>query len=222
MSEEIVRGIYTVGGPGLSAGGDAAIYLVDGSERAALIDAGTGEATGRIIRNIEKCGVETRKIELLVLTHCHVDHSGGVPDFQRELGLEVTAHKNCADILAIGDDRRTAAGWYGVSLPPIRIDRAFYEDELRLSLGDDELVCLFTPGHSPGSISIYLDRDGQRILFGQDVHGPIHPQLESDADLWQQSLERLIALKADVLCEGHFGVFRPAEAVESYIRSYLI
>jgi glyoxylase-like metal-dependent hydrolase (beta-lactamase superfamily II) len=66
-----------------------------------------------------------------------------------------------------------------------------------------------------------MDRDGQRILFGQDVHGPIHPVLESNREQYRQSLQKLIDLKADVLCEGHFGVYRPREEVEKYIKSYL-
>jgi len=66
-----------------------------------------------------------------------------------------------------------------------------------------------------------MDRDDERILFGQDLHGPIHPALDSDLGQWKMSLQKLLDLKADVLCEGHFGVYRPAAEVERYIRSYL-
>jgi hypothetical protein len=34
-------------------------------------------------------------------------------------------------------------------------------------------------------------------------------------------MEKLLRLKADILCEGHFGIFRPGDRVEAYIRSYL-
>jgi glyoxylase-like metal-dependent hydrolase (beta-lactamase superfamily II) len=210
-----------VGGSAISDDKDASVYLVDGTDAAALIDAGAGDGTDAVIRNIEKTGVDPARIKTLVLTHCHVDHSGGIPGLCERLGVRTVSHARCAEILARGNDPRTAADWYGMRLPPIRIDQPFDADELRLPLGDAELVCIFTPGHSPGSISIYMDRDGQRVLFGQDVHGPISPVLGSDVRLYKQSLARLLDLQADVLCEGHFGVFRPAAEVERYIRSYL-
>jgi len=210
-----------VGGSALSDDKDAGVYLVDGKDGAVLIDAGAGDGTGDIVRNIGKAGVDPARIKSLILTHCHVDHSGGIPGLQKRLGVRTVSHARCAEILARGNDPRTAAGWYGMKLPPILIDEPFDQDELRVQLGDTELICIFTPGHSPGSISIYMDRDGMRVLFGQDVHGPLHPVLASDARLYKQSLARLIALQADVLCEGHFGVFRPKAEVERYIRSYL-
>jgi glyoxylase-like metal-dependent hydrolase (beta-lactamase superfamily II) len=221
MLKPIVRGVFMVGGSALSDDKDASVYLVDGRDSAALIDAGAGDGTDDIIMNIEKAGVDPARVKTLILTHCHVDHSGGIPALKERLGLRTIAHARCAEILARGNDPRTAASWYGMKLPAIRIDEPFDADERRVPLGDDELVCIFTPGHSPGSISIYLDRDGQRALFGQDVHGPISPTLGSDIRLYKQSLNRLLSLQADVLCEGHFGVFRPRAEVERYIKSYL-
>ncbi len=221
MIEVIARGIFQVGGEGLSSGGDAAIYLVDGGNECALIDAGTGEGGEYVIRNVERAGVDPSRIKYLVITHCHIDHAGGAPGLKERLGLTTICHEKCAEILAIGNDPRTAAGWYGMKIPPMRIDVTFSGDEYILQVADAKLVLIFTPGHSPGSICAYLDRDNERVLFGQDVHGPIHPVLASDPDLYRASLKKLLALKADVLCEGHFGVYRRAEDVEAYIKSYL-
>jgi len=59
------------------------------------------------------------------------------------------------------------------------------------------------------------------VLFGQDVHGPFDPSFGSDIDEWRRSMKRLIEMEADILCEGHFGVFKPAEAVRRYIAGCL-
>jgi glyoxylase-like metal-dependent hydrolase (beta-lactamase superfamily II) len=83
------------------------------------------------------------------------------------------------------------------------------------------LKWLHTPGHTPGSICLYLDRGEERVLFGQDIHGPFLPSFRSDINLWKSSMEKLLALDADVLCEGHFGIFRPRDRVNGYIRKYL-
>ena len=45
--------------------------------------------------------------------------------------------------------------------------------------------------------------------------------LITDLALWAASMEKLLALRPDVLCEGHYGIFRPWEAVERFIRGHL-
>ena len=55
--------------------------------------------------------------------------------------------------------------------------------------------CLHTPGHTPGSISLYLDREEKRVLFGQDIHGPFHAAFGSDIEEWKKSMQVLLALK---------------------------
>lgn len=217
---EIHDGVWAVGGDGLSHGADAAIYLVEGSESAVLIDAGTGRGAGAVLRNVQDAGVPLAKLTRLVLTHCHVDHAAGVPALQERLALEVVAHVRCAEILAPGGDPRTAADWYGMVMPPVQVDRSF-DGELSLDLGDRALVLHPWPGHSPGSIVATLDVAGRRVLFGQDVHGPIHPQLASDWSDWQAGLRRLLALEADILCEGHYGVIRGRAEVARFIERFV-
>ena len=94
-------------------------------------------------------------------------------------------------------------------------------EEESLQFGTHDVVCLHTPGHTPGSISVYLDNDGKRILFGQDIHGPFLAESGANMSHWEQSMKKLIALNADILCEGHFGVYRPASKVAEYIERYL-
>jgi glyoxylase-like metal-dependent hydrolase (beta-lactamase superfamily II) len=115
----------------------------------------------------------------------------------------------------------TAANWYEITLPPTPVDRRLTGDHESLRFGDEELHSVHTPGHTPGSISLYLDREGKRIIFGQDIHGPFLPSFRSDIEKWKISMKKLLALKADVLCEGHFGIFRSKGEVEKYIKRYL-
>lgn len=53
------------------------------------------------------------------------------------------------------------------------------------------------------------------------THGPFSEEFGSELAAWRKSMERLLALEADILCEGHFGVFRPKENVAAYIEHYL-
>ncbi len=63
--------------------------------------------------------------------------------------------------------------------------------------------------------------DSQLVLFGQDIHGPIHPALLSDEEQYQESLARLLDLGADILLEGHYGIFRTKEDVRGFIQSFI-
>ena len=83
------------------------------------------------------------------------------------------------------------------------------------------MTALHCPGHSPGSVVYTTHIDGQLVLFGQDVHGPIHPALLSDEKQYQASLAKLLDLKADLLLEGHFGVFETKQEVQEFIESFM-
>jgi len=73
----------------------------------------------------------------------------------------------------------------------------------------------------PGSIAVYRDYAGERVLFGQDIHGPFLPEFGADLAAWRRSMNMLLGLEADILCEGHFGVYRTKTRVREYIESYL-
>lgn len=219
--QEIIRGVYLVGGSYMTQADDAAIYLVDFSGDLVLIDAGAGSSTGQIVRNIEMLGLDPHHVSHLILTHCHIDHIGSAPFFQSHYGTKLLIHELDAPPVESGDSIRTAANWYETSFPPTKIDRKLKGDHEILQIGMEELHCLHTPGHTPGSISIYLDRGGKRVLFGQDIHGPFHKAFGSNIEDWKKSMHLLLELDADILCEGHFGIFQPKERVREYIERYL-
>ena len=63
--------------------------------------------------------------------------------------------------------------------------------------------------------------DANRVLFGQDVHGPLEASFLSDRDNYFRSLKFMMGLNADILCEGHFGIYRGKENICRFIESYL-
>lgn len=218
---KITNEIYRVGGQGLTSPQDAAIYLIDFGGHAALVDAGCGGAEDRLLKNVQSCGIGPGQIECLLVTHCHFDHTGGIKGLKKRLGCQVIAHELDTPFLERGDDEVTAATWYGASIEPITVDRKLSGAEENIRLGDGLIQAIHTPGHSPGSVVYVTESEGLKVLFGQDVHGPLHSSLLSNRVDYLRSLERLLAIEADILCEGHFGVYRGKATVESFIRSYL-
>ncbi|HBE44947.1 MAG TPA: Zn-dependent hydrolase, partial [Deltaproteobacteria bacterium] len=141
--------------------------------------------------------------------------------FKSKYSAKAIMHELDADVVERGDTVMTAAYWYGVHFLPLPVDVIIKEEEKHLTLGTYEIICLYTPGHTPGSLSVYTDIEGKRILFGQDIHGPFMKEFGSDLKAWTTSMKKLIALEADILCEGHFGVYQPREKVKEYIERYL-
>ena len=76
---------------------------------------------------------------------------------------------------------------------------------------------------APEDAAVYMvEIEKVRVLFGQDVHGPLHPSLLSNAEDYMRSLKFLLSLNADILCEGHFGVFKGKQRIDAFIRSYIM
>jgi glyoxylase-like metal-dependent hydrolase (beta-lactamase superfamily II) len=216
---EIIKDIFIVGGPDITDGRDGCVYLMNLGELI-LIDTGAGWSVEKILKNIERFGFDCKNLKKIILTHCHIDHIGGMPEIKKRFGSKIYIHKLDAPPLETGDPILTAAKWYQTSFPPTPVDVKFNLPEEILTIGEQKIVCLHTPGHTPGSICIYLDKDGKRILFGQDLHGPLLSEFGSNLEDYGRSTKKLLDLDADILCEGHFGIYTTKKDVKNYILSY--
>ena len=220
-SAKITSEIFQVGGSGFTALEDAAIYLINVNGHAALVDAGCGRKAGKLFGNIQDCGTEPSQIEYLLITHCHYDHTGGMRGVKEKTNCKVVAHERDARFLEEGNETVTGARWYGGPLPPLTVDIKLTGNRQAVDLAGREIEAIHIPGHSPGGLVYVIMSDGLKVLFGQDVHGPLHPSLLSNREEYVRSLKLLISLQADVLCEGHYGVFRGKDEVEDFIGSFL-
>jgi glyoxylase-like metal-dependent hydrolase (beta-lactamase superfamily II) len=221
MIARITSEIFQVGGVEYTSPEDAAIYLIHFNGHAALVDAGCGTAIERLHDNIAECGVDPKTIEYLLITHCHFDHTGGAAAVRSHTGCRTVAHALDAPYLEKGDNKVTAAEWYGSRIESFPVDMKLSEPEVEIALGGKTITAIHTPGHSPGSVVYLTQSDGFKVLFGQDVHGPLATALKSNREDYSESLKKLIALNADILCEGHFGIYRGKETIEKFIRSFL-
>jgi glyoxylase-like metal-dependent hydrolase (beta-lactamase superfamily II) len=213
--QEVYKNVYHVGDSGCS------VFLIDSESTNGLILIDCGMSLN-LIKKIDKYGLNPLNIQHCIITHFHIDHIAACYDLH-EFNKKVKFYAHELDAIPIeesGHERETAASWYGVRYKPIKLYKKFQGEKEVLNFGNYQLECIHTPGHTPGSISILIEINGVKILFGQDIHGPIIPGVSNFED-YQNSLRKLLNLKADILCEGHFGIFKPAEQVSDYIKQYI-
>jgi len=215
---KVCKDVYMVGGSDISHPYDCGVYLLDAGDLV-LIDAGAGMSFDRFVSNMEELGFDPVKLKTILVTHAHIDHIGSLHRFQKEFGVRIIAHELDAD--AIEGRGEVAAEAYRVAYTPCHVDLRIKGAEETLKLGKYELKVIHIPGHTPGSIAAYVDIDKQRVLFGQDIHGPYYPEWGADPAQAKLSLQKLVGLNADILCEGHFGIYQPASEVKGYIQQYI-
>ena len=206
--------IYAIGGPELTHPYDCYVYLVS---ELVLIDSGAGESFDLLVDNIQSLGFRPEKLEAVIVTHAHIDHIGALYRFREEFGVQVVAHE--LEARAIETGTGIGAEFYRMAYKPCKVDITLGSPEEILQYGGYELKVIHIPGHTPGSVAVYVDME-KRILFGQDIHGPYFLK-GSDPAQAKTSLQKLIDLEADILCEGHFGIYQPAAVVKRYIEGYL-
>ncbi len=215
---KVFEDIYQIGGVEISNPDDCSVYLIDSGPYLVLIDSGAGESFKILVENIRSLNLAPEKLKVIIATHGHIDHIGGLFKFREKFNVEIIAHELESNMIEKGIG--TGAHWYGVSYTPCKIDKKLKGEKKELKIGKYDFKFLHIPGHSPGSIVCYLDIKEKRILFGQDIHGPYFiPGAEPDTA--KGSLKKLIELNADILCEGHFGIYEGKWEVKEYIECYL-
>jgi glyoxylase-like metal-dependent hydrolase (beta-lactamase superfamily II) len=181
---------------------DGNVYLVM-AEKPVLVDAGMSpEPT---LKNIKKY-LDPREIEMIILTHCHHDHTGAAPALKEATGADLLLHK--AEIGCIGDDLTTVAYLFGLDPPEYKVDGTLSEGMV-LDLGDCRLEVLETPGHSHGSVCLYEPEE--KALFSGDTVFPGGSVGRTDmyggnTEQLVRSIERLARLDVCVMYPGHMEV----------------
>lgn len=214
--QQITDRIWRVAGSDLTNARDSAVYLINAGEPV-LVDCGSGHGFENMLAHIQKTGVQPDDIRTLVMTHCHADHIGAAGLVRSRFGTKLIMHEADADILERGDMRLTAAFCFDVDLKPLSVDIRLKGDAGSLEFPGNTIQWLHTPGHTPGSISLFTEENGERILFAQDIGAPLLSEFDCDPRAWLNSIDRLFALDADILCDGHSGAYGPKHVVRQYL-----
>jgi metallo-beta-lactamase class B len=139
----VVGNIYYVGSEGLSA------WLISSSEGHVLLDSGPSPAGAKLIEgNIAALGFKLSDVKVLINTHAHFDHAGGLAQLKADTGAKVWASRPDEPALEKGQHFGDNANGL-TPFAPVKVDKAF-GDEQKLKLGETTLVAHVTPGHTIG------------------------------------------------------------------------
>lgn len=193
--------------------------LLDAAHGPTLVDTGLPGQAAAIAAALAEQGLAVADLRRIVITHQDFDHVGSLHELAQASRAPVLAHATEApfidgtelprfarpEIQALRPELRAAAA----AFRPTPVDQLLH-DESRLDLSGGVRV-VFTPGHTPGHISLFLERT--RTLIAGDalvadagrLQGP-HPQATLDMPLALQSLRRLAELDPATIVCYHGGV----------------
>ena len=207
-------------------------FLITGDEGHVLIDGGYQGNTDMIIKNINLLGFKITDVKILLNSHAHVDHAGGLSALQKASGAELWISEPDAELIKSGGaGRRNLAImnfliYIGlVKYPTPHIDHQF-EDGTKIRLGSIELTANITPGHTPGSTSwTFPVIDGNRRLLA--VNASSLTAIPSsifgeryDAALrreFTQSFKKLRSIPADLFLAPHASFFNMANKLKQRV-----
>ena len=139
---------------------NCSVFGDEASREGLVVD--PGDQIDDVLEIIERHGLHLKAI---ILTHAHLDHIGGAQKLKQATGAPVYMNLNDRE-LQKGLDRQAA--WLGVEPPePVAID-APARDGDRLLIGASELLVLHTPGHTQGSISLWIPAE-EKLVAGDTL-----------------------------------------------------
>ena len=120
-----------------------------------IIDPGcySDEEKETLVNYVEKTGLTPK---MLLNTHCHLDHVFGNKFISEKYGLTLQIHANEKVVLEFAP---TSGLMYDMPFDNYTGELICIKEGEVIKLGDDELKVLLTPGHSPGSLSFYCEKD---------------------------------------------------------------
>ena len=201
----IVGNLYYVGANEIAA------YLFTSPEGHVVLDGGFDETVPLIRTGIEKLGFRLEEVKILLNSHAHVDHAGGLARLRRLTGARLAASRGDAPLLEAGGEAE-------YPFPAVKVDRLLDDGE-SVVIGETSLTAHVTAGHTPGcttwTTSIEEDGRAYDVIFlcsvnvfpGMDLlaEDPAYPGGRAAA--FARSFDVLKSLPVDVFLGPHASFF---------------
>lgn len=157
-----------------------------------LVDTGTAGGEQAIVDYLMKLGKSPSDVSLIINTHEHPDHIGGNHFFKMNSNCVFACHSEAAAWIENHDlqyDKRPIFGFHELAGNSVSIKRKLQDGDV-IDLGDTSLQVIFTPGHSPGSISLFCPQE-RTVIVGDAIQPVLDLPLYNDVAKARASLKRL-------------------------------
>ena len=225
---EVAKDLYQVPAIG------ARVTVLATDDGVVMVDAGSKGSLRLIKSGLDELGISLDSVRLIVLTHYHPDHSGGLRELVDATSAEVAVHGLEAEIISGGQPHpsphrnRILAGvldpfiarMYG---GPVSVEHVL-EDRDQLP-GSESVVVVHTPGHTKGSICLLVP-SSRTLIVGDALQyrfrrlSPPAKAVTADPEQALESLIRLMSLDFDTICFSHFNPIQTGakDALERLVR----
>lgn len=218
--QEVGQGVYRISARHANA------YLAEGDNGLVLVDTGLPGSEKRILKSIASLGRKPDDVKLVLLTHRHLDHIGSSAALKKETSAILASHPFEKPYVAGTLVIMTPRAWslYGrvarrvlaiasstmkllrlVKYHAVYVDEAADEESLLDNVGLDGSV-VWTPGHTKGSVSLFLNES--RIAIVGDLLTSkrgrlVEPLFMENPTQTKASVQRILDLHPVMLCPGH-------------------
>jgi hydroxyacylglutathione hydrolase len=204
---EIIQGIHRIDGiRGINC------YLLFLEKKMLVIDTGMPGNAKKTISYIRALGRDPSDIEYIVLTHSDIDHIGSAAELKKITGARLAIHRDDALVLSGKSKTRTFTGPMGAFMNVVSalIPYPAIEPDLLLdNLSEiDKLSVIHTPGHTRGSICLYLP--GKVIFAGDTIisdkrgnPGRNFDRVTADKEKSRASMMAIAGLEFEIMLPGH-------------------
>ncbi len=210
---------------------ESCVYLLKGKDEYALLGGGMAYIVPEILDQLRAHEIDEGKISRIIILHSHFDHCGVVEFFKkrwpwavvtasaraRELletpkVIETIARLNRSMIPHYGREKQSEN--LGLDISRITVEQTVGDGDV-LRCGDLDMQVLEVPGHSSCSIAVYVP--AEKALFASDAGGipfgdRIFTAANSNFDLYQQSLQKMMQYPVEVYLAEHYGAVTGEEA----------
>lgn len=217
----MIGNIYYVGSAGL------ACYIIKTDKGLILLDSGYPDMASQIEGNIQALGFQLSDVKLLINSHAHIDHGGGMGELKMATGAQLVAMAEDAPYFENGGHNDVLFGDRS-PFPPVHVDRVIHDGD-EVKLGDTTLTAHLTPGHTPGNTTwTMVVKDGGKsydaVFFGivtpfpnTVLTGtPVYPNIGAD---WAKTMKVLPTLKCEVFLASNGSFYNMAQKHDAMMKN---
>jgi metallo-beta-lactamase class B len=205
----IIGNIYYVGAT------DVTSFLITTPQGHVLIDGGFVETAALIRSNIEKLGFQMKDVRVLLNSHAHFDHAGGLAQLKQWSGARLLISERDAPLFGDVSDQDMTFG-PKLQFPAAHVDRRIRDGDT-VEVGAVILRAVLTPGHTPGcttwTMQVHDEGKTYQVVFfcsatvlarSQLLNNKTYPGIAND---YKKSFAKLRALPCDVFLAPHGSFF---------------